>query len=425
MKTLLVLFSVSLLFISTMISSASADILPPNKQIDFGISPDNVVCESGMFKVFKASTNSVSCVKVSTVSKLVSLGWAKPVDQSMLDNAMSQLSLSAGTINKLIVTPIYSDFGKQSPKVSVGSYDYVFEVCASTQTIVSPSVLIHSDSETKHYELPETVTMNSCVTSATVIKAANPDSISITLQSKGDVSQTILTLTEKVNSLKMQLQEVKKSFGKENTDENKAQGEKIIDLRKQLNNAKADLQRIYFALYAPEKTKFTNEKLSFLGTPIEGESTSKISVSPSVSSPNSYNVFFETCAGDKQVRLPIISVTSDFETNDVRLGDKIAPNTCQLSSAKITATDPESISVKSAGNSDSSIRASELEVTITDLQNQLTSEKDLVKSLIHDSNRPDNFDEQLSAHVDKITKLRNDVLSAKAELSKLLYLTYK
>ena len=52
-------------------------------------------------------------------------------------------------------------------------------------------MIIHSDSETKNYELAETVDANTCVPSATIIKAASPDSISATLVSKGDVSQII------------------------------------------------------------------------------------------------------------------------------------------------------------------------------------------------------------------------------------------
>jgi len=424
-KLLLVLFSVSLMVFATMVSPASADILPPKKQIAFGISADDVVCESGMFKVIKASTNTVSCVNVSSVSKLVSLGWAKSVDQSKLDSAKTNVNLSSGTINQLIVTPAYSDFGKQSPKLSVSSYDYVFDVCATTQTLVSPTILIRSDSETKHIEMAETITTNSCVTGAVVIKAANPTSIVATLQSNADVSQLILSLSKKVDSLKIQLQEARNSFGSDATDKNIAIGEKIIDLRRQLNDAREDLHRIYFTLYTPEKTKFVHEKMSLSGTPITGNIVTKLSVSPSLVSPNAYNVFFEACAGNKQVRLPIISITSDFETNDIRLGDKIAPNTCQLSSGKITATDPESITVASAGNSDSSIRAGELEVIITNLQSQLASEKAQLNSQIHDSSRPTDFNEKVSAHVDKISKLRNDIISAKAELSKLLYLTYK
>ena len=127
----------------------------------------------------------------------------------------------------------------------------------------------------------------------------------------------------------------------------------------------------------------------------------------------------------KQVRLPVISISSDFENVDIKLGDKIAPNTCQLSSGKIVATDPESISVKPAGNADSSIKVDDLEMRINDLMKQLTAEKNLLKALIHNPQRPANFDEQLSSYVENISKLRNDIISAKSELSRILYLTYK
>ena len=424
-KPVLLLFSLSMLFLAISVSPASADVLPPKKQISFGIPADDIICENGMFKVIKDRTNTISCVYVENVSKLVSLGWAKPVDKTKLDNALTQQNLPSARINQLIITPISSDFGKQTPKTSVGSYDFVFDVCAS-QPIVSPTVLIRSDSESKHYEIPETVDSNSCVTSAVVIKASNPGSIVATLQSRDDVSKTVLSLSEKIDSLQVQLQDAKKSFGKENIDNNNQVSTKIIDLRKQLNDAREDLHRLYFVLYTPpESSKVVLQKLSFLGNPIDGESVTKISVSPSVSSPDSYNVFFEACAGMKQVRLPVITVTSDFESINVRLGDKISPDTCQMSSAKITATDPESISVKPAGNADSSTKADNLEFKINNLQKQLTSEKELLKELIHNPKRPANFNEQLSLYVDKITKLRNDVISAKAELTKLLYLPYK
>ncbi|MGY5150530.1 MAG: hypothetical protein ACW9W3_10770 [Candidatus Nitrosopumilus sp. bin_68KS] len=406
-------------------SDVYADVLSPKKQTTFGITAEDVICESGKFKVFKDRTNTVSCVNVDTVSKLVSLGWAKPVDMTKLNDVQTNLALSAGTINQLILTPISSDFGKQISKVSISSYDFVFDVCASSKTIVSPSILVRSDSETIHYEIPETVSPNSCVTSALTIKASNPNSISATLQNKGDISQTILTLSEKVESLKLQLQDAKKAFGKENTEDNQSISSKIIDLRKQLNDAREDLQRIYFILYTPEKSKDIPQKLSFLGHPIEGETATKISASPSVASPNTYDVFFEACAGMKQVRLPVITLSSDFETIHVRLGDKISPNTCQLSSGKIIATDPESITVNPSGNSDSSTKADELEIKINDLLQQLTAEKTLLKTLIHNPQRPADFDEQLSSHVENISKLRNDVIITKGEFSRILYQTYK
>jgi len=118
-------------------------------------------------------------------------------------------------------------------------------------------------------------------------------------------------------------------------------------------------------------------------------------------------------------------ITSDMQNVNVKLGDKIAPKTCQLTSAKIGATDPETISIKVAGNADSSNKAADLESKISNLQNQLISEKDILKNLIHDPKRPENFNEQLTSQIEKISKLRNDIISAKAELSKILYQTYQ
>jgi len=408
-----------------MISPVSADILPPKKQTSFGITADDVVCETGMFKVIKEKKGTVACVQAANVSKLVAKGWAKPVDQVKLQELLSKLSIPTGTVNKITVTPIKTDFGKQTPKVSVGSYDYVFEVCASTQTLFSPEVLIRSDSETKRYELVETISPSSCVLSVTMIKASSPDSITATLVSKGDVSNLVSSLQANVDYLTTQLQEAKKSFGKENTDANKQQGIKIADLRKQLNDAKADLYRVYFTLYSPEKSKFTPEKLSFLGNPITGETAQKISASKSLATPDSYDVVFEACAGEKQVRLPVIQISSDKQNITLKLGDKISPNTCQMSFAKIEATDPESITLKPAGNADSSTKVADLEMKIDSLNKELTSEKGIVKVLVHDPNRPQDFNEQLATHVDKITSLREQIISAKAELNRILYLTYQ
>jgi len=419
------ILSLSLLFFTVIIAPVSADIIPPKKQTSLGISSEDIVCESGLFKVIKIGKNSVACVKPESAPKLVSKGWAQTFDESVLNELTKQLSISSGKINKLIVTPITTDFGKLSPKVSVGSYDYVFEVCASSKPLVSPEILVRSDSETKHFELVETISTNTCVVSGTVIKAANPDSVSATIVSKGDVSKIILSASDRVTSLKQQILDAKQSFGKENTEANKKQGNKIAELRLQLNDAIADLHRMYFLLYTPSKTNFKVEKMSFSGTPIQGETATKISVSQSVSTPNTYDVVFEACAGEKQVRIPVVMITSDMQNVNVKLGDKIAPKTCQLTSAKIGATDPETISIKVAGNADSSNKAADLESKISDLQNQLISEKDTLKNLVHDPKRPANFNEQVTSQVEKISKLRNEIISAKAELSKILYQTYQ
>ncbi len=415
----------SLILVFSFSAPAFADVLPPTKQAKIGIPSAKIVCETGLFKVMKEGKNSTACVKPESVMKLVSNGWAKPVDEKKLNEFISNLSKPAGKINKIIVTPIKTDFGKQTPKVSVGSYDYVFEVCAVTQSLISPEVLITSDSQTKRYELVETIAQNSCVTSATIIKAASPDSISATLVSKGDVSQKIQAAAAKVDSLRKELNEAKQAFGKEPTEENKKLGAKIIDLRKQLNDARADLQRMYFVLYTPAKSNLQLDKISFSGTPITGHVATKISVLPAVATPDTFDVVFEACAGEEQVRVPIVMISSDKESVNVKLGDKIAPKTCQFTSAKIGATNPESITVEVVGNADSSNKVAQLEKKIADLTKQLVSEKESMRTFIHDPNRPEDFNEQLTMKVENISKLRNEIISAKAELSKILFQIYR
>lgn len=406
-------------------SSVYADVIPPVKQKKLGIINDEIVCDSGKFKILKEGKNSVACVKPDSVSKLVSNGWAQKIDETKLVDYISKLNLSTGKINTLLVSPINTDFGKQIGKVSVASYDFVFDVCASSQALVSPEVIIRSDSETKNYELAETIPANSCVPSATTIKAANPDTISANLVSKGDISEIIISASAKVESLKQELLSEKQSLGKEKSDTNQKQGNKIADLRKKLNDARAELHRLYFILYAPGKSTFTNEKMSFSGTVIQGQTSTIMSISPSVATPNTYDVVFEACAGEKQVRIPIIMISSESQDVNVKLGNKIAPNTCQMTSAKITASDPDSITIKVAGNEESSTKASDLETKIDDLQKQIILAKETLKELVHNSDRPENFSEQLSSKVENISNLRNEIISAKAELSKILYQTFK
>ena len=97
-------FVLSLVLITTFIIPASADLVPPKKQNSLGIAADDIICETGMFKIIKAKDDSVACVKTSSVSKLVSHGWAKAIDESKLNQLETKLNTSSGKINTLLVT---------------------------------------------------------------------------------------------------------------------------------------------------------------------------------------------------------------------------------------------------------------------------------------------------------------------------------
>jgi len=50
-------------------------ILPPKKQVDFGISLEEIICKNNFELIFKSTDNSPVCVKPSTAQKLIERGW--------------------------------------------------------------------------------------------------------------------------------------------------------------------------------------------------------------------------------------------------------------------------------------------------------------------------------------------------------------
>lgn len=411
----------SLLLASAVTASSYADIIPPNQQKKIGISAEDIVCESGLFKVIRENTNSIACVKPSSVAKLVSNGWAKQIDEKLLSDALNRKNIELGTINILEKVPVRTNVGKLATGAPINGYNLIFEVCA-TIPIYAPDVLIRSDSESKNYELIETVDAGTCVISASKIKAADANTITVTLLNKGDISAKVLSLQNELDSLKKQLAEVKSSFGIPASSDVQNQGIKITELRKQVNDKREELHRILFTLHSPPTVKAKLDKFTFTGKIIEGESATILSVLDS-QTPGQFDVVFEACAGEKTVRLPVVNVISDEQSTAVKIGDKITANSCQMSFAKINAKDKTTITVSNAENEFSG-KAADLEVLIVSLEHEMVQEKELLKELMHNPARAENFAELLDAHVTKITELRNQITNAKAEFSKILYLTY-
>lgn len=430
MKTILVFSMIVILatgVITPSLQYSHADIIPPRHQTKIGISNDDVVCDSGLYKVLRAASNSVVCVKAQNVSKLISNGWAKtldekPIDEELLEKIISSQSTNLAQINILETFAVKSKTGTAASGKSVASYNVVFEICPSVP-IYAPDVNISSDSETKHYELSDLVEADTCVLSASKIKATDPKSIKINLLNKGDISSKVVTLQNELDSLKEQLATVRASMKATDPDSQK-QGKKIAELRKQINDKREQLHRILFTIHTSSNVKNQLTKMTFSGKTIEGNSASVLSVLDATQTPGLYDAIFEVCAGPTTIKLPIIKVTSDKQSQTIKMGDKITANSCQMTSVKIEATDKNSISVTPAGNADSSNKASDLEVKINSLQTSLTKERQTLKSLVHNPDRPENFAELLDAHVIKITELRNQISMAKAEFSKILYQTY-
>ncbi|MCE9651619.1 MAG: hypothetical protein K8Q89_00950 [Nitrosarchaeum sp.] len=403
--------------------NAFADIIPPKKQIALGISADDISCETGTFKLIKETTSTPACVKISHVIQLIANGWAKPVKQEHLDAQVKQDATVFSTINKLYAQPIKAKTGTVSSSGAIAGYDFAFEVCASFLKIYVPDIIVKSDSETQHYEIPENIEKNSCVLSATFIKASNPDSITVTLLNKGDISQTLSDGEATIASLQQELDTAKKLLGDPSSPDT-SQILKIIDLRKQINDAKEDLYRLYFTVYAVPTEKYNIQKLSFTGEPIEGDSAKLITAKKSISTPNTYDTIFEACAGKNQITLPIVMISSDKESSNVKIGNKISANTCQMTSAKITAINPDTISVKMAGNTESD-KIPDLENQINNLQKQIQDERDMIRTLLNDKNKKSDFNDQMEMHTKKIIDLRGQISSLKDDYNDILYRAYR
>ena len=417
-----IFLAVSFLMLGPSLNNAFADIIPPKKQTALGISPEDVTCETGTYKVIRDRTNTPACVKISNVIKFVTSGWAKPIDQKTLESQIKQDASSFGTINKLYTEPVKTQYGKVFTGGATSGYSLGFEVCASFLRIYVPDVLIKSDSETQRYEIPQNVEPNTCILSTTFIKASDPNSITVKLLNKGDVSKLLSDGEAKIASLQQELETAKKALGDKSSPDT-SQSSKIIELRKQINNEKEDLYRLYFTIYAEPKEKYNIQKLTFTGAPIVGDSAKIIAVKKSLSAENTFDVVFEACAGEKQINLPVIQVSSDTESTSVKISDKISPNTCQMTSAKITASNPDTVKVDTAGNADSN-KIPDIDNQLIQLQKQLNDERNTIRSLIHETKKSD-YNEQLEIHSAKIIKLREQISLLKEQYNQILYRAFR
>lgn len=407
---------------------AFAEVTTPKKQLDFGIKKADVFCKGDLFKVIKKSDGMPKCVKPETAKKMLANDWIKPYDAKKLDQFIQSLQsrASVGTVNKITVIKQTVKPGITKSDPAVDSYHAIFEVCAKGTTIRLPEVIVSSDSETRYVKLVEKINANTCETNTAKIKANNPDTISIQLVNKGGITKKITELESKVKMLtdelnaerttlssRIQQAEVPSEF---KPDPNRLT--KIADLRNQLNTAKDELNRYLFAHNMLPKTKPVDIQVpkSFAGTPLEGVVVNKLSATKQISGQDVFDVVFEMCAGNQIVRVPSVQITSDTETKVVRLGDKIAPKSCQVTGAKIKSVDADSITVMSGESIKKSATASNLEQKIVDLTKDLQTAKLALTDLTHKAPRPADFNAQASELTQKIINLRAEINETKLML---------
>ncbi|WP_048097065.1 hypothetical protein [Candidatus Nitrosarchaeum limnium] len=423
---LLIVFCMSITILLD--NSAFADVVSPKKQMKLNFSSDDVVCKEGLIRVTNVNDNHPACVKISSVTKLIKFGWALPINDVF--SAMNSGEIqSVGTVKILDTVKVFGNSGILDPKPRVVGYNVILEACAKS-TVRSPEIVVVSDSEAKRVKLAERIEIDTCQTTAVQIKSANPESIKATMTNKGGITAKITSLENKISGLEQNIASERAKLSGVTNDTTSTISDttqKIVELRNNITKTKDELNRYKLALYV-EPTEISGLKFKpFLESPIDGSSLTKLSVHKSNIQPQTqlknilmYNSLFQICAKDKAIHAPEILVTSDFETQSVRLADDISPNSCQINSVQISTENPQSISISLKNKGDISSSIDELEKKVSDLQEKIKTEKQRLEILIHQTPRSLTYDLEVTKLTENIEHLRNDLNRAKVEMFSVL-----
>ena len=426
------LFLGVILFSGTFSSPALADVISPREQMKLDFLPEDIICKEDLVKVTKESTGNVACVKPSSAQKLSDQGWAKGLSSKQLDEIKAKKKLAkegpAGTITTVAVIKQLAK-NPAPGKSSASGYSYIFEACSKAEPIRAPTIFVTSDSETKNVKLGSMLQANSCYVSSALIKASNPASISAEFLNKGGISDKIELLETKISELKAKIVAAKQKITTSDGQAPKSENiDNIASLKKELKTVQDKLRQFMMALYVPPNMKASNIDIpkSITGKPLDGMSTELISVTEAIVKPDPnneelkrFNVVFEACSGKSAVRLPIITITSDSDSAEVKLVERIIPNSCQVGITKINAVDSESIQSKISGNSGVSTLVSTLEKQIEEMQTNLAGKRSELAQLV--SVKLDSAAEQKAVKLTlEIIEIREDLLEKRTQLYGLL-----
>ncbi|MBT8252085.1 MAG: hypothetical protein KJO99_04555, partial [Nitrosopumilus sp.] len=211
--------------------------------------------------------------------------------------------------------------------------------------------------------------------------------------------------------------------------------QKINDIRNELKNVRYELQKylLFLNLSSTDNPSPISKGKSITGMTMDGVVSEIISVNealiqPEIKPENSiaYNVVFEICASDTPLRIPVAELVSDVSSKTVQMAERIVPNSCQVSTGKITAENPNSISIILAGQIQSSVDIVTLENKINSLKDQMKVEQDKLNSVLTSSSiSKEERDVIISESTLKITELRKELLLTKAELHSNILQVYR
>lgn len=445
---LMAIGAVGILLIISETSMTFADVSSPKKQTNIGIDLTDIICKTNLVKVYRINSDTVGCFTPTSAQKLIDSGMAREIPKDRLEaKKLFRQNPPIGTIKEIATVKQFGSEGKLSSNLRVVDYLYIFEVCAKDKTIRAPEIAISSDSEARTVKLAQQIMVNKCYTNSIKIKANDPSSISASLTNKGlitdkltELETIVANLQQKLNTLKITLPELGMKAAGTFTDADRQKftetTNEISKLRTELNSAKGELNKYLFALHAPKQLKaseFVKQKLTFTGVPLKNTSANIMTVSKQVTGNSGtenlkqtlHNVVFEACAGNEVIRAPEVRVTSDMEEKVIRVSERIIANSCQMSTAKINANDPNSISIVIANRSDISLKITELEMEITSLSDEQRTYQTELNQLVVLSEKPADYEKKVTDLSNKIIQLRNEIRDLKFQLYGSLYEIYK
>ena len=431
-----------ILLSGTLSGQSFADVIPPKHQMELDFTPEEVVCKENLVKVIRTDDESAACIQLDSVDTLVERDIVLAPEPDAILEAESKKSQPVGTITHVATTKHYKNPGEIETFPKINPYNYVFKICAIDERIKSPEVILTSDSETKSVKLREVV-FDSCYTTAVKIRASDPNSISSRLLNQGGITEAITDLENQIQNLKSDIsnQRIKlSSINDESPSTDRAKKvsaihQKITDIRNELKNTRAELQKYLLFLSMSSTTDLSpiSKGKSITGVAIDGVVSEIISVNLALIQPeniqenaSAYNTVFEICAGDTTLRLPIVELSSDIGNTTVKMAEKIIANSCQMSTGKITAVNPSTISIKLAGQTSSSSDVITFEKKIDEIKDAMKVEQDHLNSISTSSTISKQEREiAITESTIKIEQLRKELNDTKVKLHKILLEVYR
>ncbi len=101
-------------------------LLAPLQQLRSGISTDEIKCKKGLYLTFKSSNGSPTCVKESTLERLVQRGWAEPPGNIIFEKPIQSVQDLTEKSDR-IITGIVTDKEKvgNHTEVWIGVYEWI------------------------------------------------------------------------------------------------------------------------------------------------------------------------------------------------------------------------------------------------------------------------------------------------------------